>query len=443
VVLRDALAAAALVLAAAAAVATLAAGAPSALPPWPVLLLAAWPAAVVFRSGARAVSRAVAVHRPAERLLVVGGGELADELENAMKARPHRGQRVLGRVDEGTRARAGRTRLGTVRDLDQIVELVRPDRVVVALARRRGQMPIRTLLRLSLRGVAVEDGVDVYERVTGKVPLEALTPTTFLFRKDSRSHRLDAALARALSTTAALVGGLVLALVFPLIALAIKLDSPGPLFFVQPRAGRGGRVFGLIKFRTMRPAADGATSQWARDNQRRLTRVGRWLRRFRLDELPQFVNVIKGDMNLVGPRPHPVCNLPLLELVARNTPACGESIPFYALRSTVRPGITGWAQVRYQYANNLEEEIEKMRYDLYYIKHRSLWLDLRILFETVKVMMGGRESLPEPAPGEAVASSPLAVPALACVAPARLEMPLVSLDAPAVAPAAHPPLARA
>jgi lipopolysaccharide/colanic/teichoic acid biosynthesis glycosyltransferase len=116
------------------------------------------------------------------------------------------------------------------------------------------------------------------------------------------------------------------------------------------------------------------------------------LRRFRLDELPQFVNVAMGDMNLVGPRPHPVTNLPLLVLVARNTPECGEQIPFYALRSLVRPGLTGWAQVRYQYANDLEEEIEKMRYDLYYIKHRSLWLDLRIVMETLKIVIRGRES---------------------------------------------------
>jgi lipopolysaccharide/colanic/teichoic acid biosynthesis glycosyltransferase len=149
----------------------------------------------------------------------------------------------------------------------------------------------------------------------------------------------------------------------------------------------------------MRPAA-GTTSEWVRDNGHRLTRLGRRLRQFRLDELPQLVNILTGDMTLVGPRPHPVSNHPLFVLVMRNAPSCGEPIPYYALRSMVRPGITGWAQVRYRYANDLEEEIEKMRYDLYYIKHRSLWLDLRILAETVKVVICGRESA---SPAEAAA----------------------------------------
>jgi lipopolysaccharide/colanic/teichoic acid biosynthesis glycosyltransferase len=202
---------------------------------------------------------------------------------------------------------------------------------------------------------------------------------------------MDQAMAWALSLPFAVAALILLVPLFALVALAIKLDSAGPVFFVQPRAGRGGRPFRLIKFRTMRPAT-GTTSEWVRDNHGRLTRVGRWLRRFRLDELPQFVNVVMGDMNVVGPRPHPVTNLPLLVLVARNTPECGEQIPFYALRSLVRPGLTGWAQVRYQYANDLEEEIEKMRYDLYYIKHRSLWLDLRIVLETLKIVIHGRES---------------------------------------------------
>jgi lipopolysaccharide/colanic/teichoic acid biosynthesis glycosyltransferase len=144
-------------------------------------------------------------------------------------------------------------------------------------------------------------------------------------------------------------------------------------------------------------------SEWARDNGDRLTRVGRWLRRFRLDELPQLINILKGDMNLVGPRPHPVSNLPLFVLVMRNAPSCGEPIPYYALRWMVRPGITGWAQVRYQYANDLEEEVEKMRHDLYYIKHMSLCLDLRILFETVKTVLCGRESAAPVAHGPTVA----------------------------------------
>jgi lipopolysaccharide/colanic/teichoic acid biosynthesis glycosyltransferase len=192
----------------------------------------------------------------------------------------------------------------------------------------------------------------------------------------------------------------VLSPLLALLALAIKLESRGPLFFIQERVGRGGRPFKLIKFRTMRPAR-AATSEWARDNDGRVTRVGRWLRRFRLDELPQLVNILGGDMNLVGPRPHPVTNLPLFVVMMRNAPECGEQVPYYALRSLVRPGVTGWAQVRYRYANDLEEEIEKMRHDLYYIKRMSVWLDLRILFETVKIVIRGRETEAEVVPAAA------------------------------------------
>jgi len=153
------------------------------------------------------------------------------------------------------------------------------------------------------------------------------------------------------------------------------------VLFVQARAGKDGRAFRLIKFRTMRPSED-PVSEWAQDNEDRITRVGRLLRRFRLDELPQLVNILRGEMNLVGPRPHPSCNQEVFE----------QSIAYYALRSTVRPGVTGWAQVCYGYANNIEEETEKMRYDLYYIKNRTLRLDTRILLETVRIVLLGHGS---------------------------------------------------
>jgi lipopolysaccharide/colanic/teichoic acid biosynthesis glycosyltransferase len=185
-----------------------------------------------------------------------------------------------------------------------------------------------------------------------------------------------------------------------LLAALIRFESGGPVLFMQERVGLAGRRFLLLKFRSMRDAT-GAHTEWAEDNADRITRVGRWIRRYRLDELPQFINVIRGDMNLVGPRPHPLSNRELFILVSRNTPQCGEQIPYYSLRTSVRPGITGWAQVRYKYANGLDEEIEKLRYDLYYIKHYSPWLDLRIVIETVGVMFLGHGAVePEPAPGE-------------------------------------------
>jgi exopolysaccharide biosynthesis polyprenyl glycosylphosphotransferase len=355
-----------------------------------------------------------------ERVLIVGDSWLADALVKEIQSRPDLRQRVVGLGDGSADAPAGFQRSADLSALAAAVEHARPHRVIVALAARRGQMPLQALFRLRLAGIKVEDGVELYEKHTGKIAVEVLTPSSLIFSKDYRVLRLDMTLTRLLGLPATAAALLLLAPVLALIALAIRLDSPGPVFFIQQRVGRQGRLFPLIKFRTMHPALS-ATSEWARDNSGRLTRVGGWLRRFRLDELPQLLNILKGDMNLVGPRPHPVSNLSLLVVVMRNTPDCGEQIPYYALRSLVRPGITGWAQVRYRYANDLEEEIEKMRYDLYYVKHMSPSLDLRILLETISIVLRGRESAPEePGARRAAAAAP------APVVPARASLRLAA-----------------
>jgi len=288
---------------------------------------------------------------------------------------------VAGDQSEGLEDPFPELLAGPVEHLGAIIDALRPDRIVVALADRRGRLPVRDLLESRVRGVAVDDGVELYERLTGKIAIESLTPSTLISSKDFRKSHLDLAFGHALSLLVSALGLVLLAPLFALIAVALKLDSPGPIFFVQDRVGAGGRRFRLMKFRTMRPAA-GTTSEWVCDNGDRITRVGAVLRRYRLDELPQLINILRGEMNLVGPRPHPVTNVGLF----------AEHIPFYSLRSVVRPGLTGWAQVCQGYANGLEEETEKMRYDLYYIKHMSAWLDLRILFRTVRSVLGGRET---------------------------------------------------
>jgi exopolysaccharide biosynthesis polyprenyl glycosylphosphotransferase len=355
-------------------------------------LLASGVVALALVLAVRAGAYALMEARPrTRRVLMIGGGPLAQELIAEIHARPDLRQRVVGVVeDRSGPASPDCPRLGSLKDLARIIDEVQPHRVIVALASRRGSMPLKVLLQLRVRGTAVEDGVEVYERLTGRIAIEALTPSNLIFSEHFQAFRLDLALARVLSLPLVAVSLVLLAPLLALIALAIKLDSRGPVLFVQERVGQGGRLFKLVKFRTMRPAP-GATSEWVKDNHARLTRVGRILRQFRLDELPQLFNVVRGEMNLVGPRPHPVSNVPLFEIVMRNTPDCGETIPYYALRSMVRPGLSGWAQVRYKYANDLEEEIEKMRYDLYYIKHMSAWLDLRILFGTLKIVLRGRE----------------------------------------------------
>ena len=333
----------------------------------------------------RALTYSLMRRRPfLKRVLILGTSPLAHKIIKEIETRLDLRYTILGVADDATDSNGSRFAyplLGPLERLDKIVHELRPDRIIVALAERRARLPVRQLLEAQLTGSLVEEGVNAYERLTGKLAIESLTPSNLIFSDDFRRSRLDLAAGRAVSFIASVVGMVALALLLGLIALLIKLDSRGPVFFVQERVGLYAKRFRLIKFRTMY-LADIQTSEWVSDNNERITRVGKWLRKFRLDELPQFVNVIRGDMNFVGPRPHPASNFELFV----------ESVPYYSLRSVVRPGITGWAQVRFGYANNLDEETEKMRYDLYYIKHRSVWFDLRILFDTVKIVLFGRGS---------------------------------------------------
>jgi len=348
-----------------------------------------------------------------ERVLIVGTGPLARQVAEAIEAQAGYRYRTVGMIDVPPSAESptaqrrrhlGSQRLRALHDLDRVIESLSPDRIVVAPTRSRQRLPVQPFLAARSRGIAVEEGADFYERLTGKIAIEALTPWSLIHSRGFRPSRATRGMVRALSVVIAAVGLVATAPLQLLIALAVKLDSPGPVLFAQERVGLGGRRFTLLKFRTMRDQ-EGAPSEWAGDNAHRITRLGRWLRALRLDELPQFVNVLRGDMDVVGPRPHPGSNFSLFVTVLRNLPECGEEIPYYSLRSMVRPGITGWAQVRYRYANNLEEEIEKMRYDLYYVKHRSLWMDLGILAATVKTVLAGRGATAG-APARAAALSP-------------------------------------
>jgi exopolysaccharide biosynthesis polyprenyl glycosylphosphotransferase len=335
-----------------------------------------------------AVHHLFGAHPFSRRVLVLGTTQLAGKLVRAILDQPNLRDVVVGVVDDGSaafRPVLPCMRLGSIGNFAKIIEGFRPGLIVDTLPEPHEPWLVRQLLAPRARGIPIEDGVAAYERLTGKIAIEYATPRAVLFSRDFEASWLTLAIARALSTVVALCAIVVLAPLLLPVALLIKLDSEGPVFFLHERAGLGGRPFKLIKFRTMHPGK--APSEWAADNGHRTTRVGRWLRRFRIDELPQFLNVLQGDMNLVGPRPHPVSNLDLFD----------ENIPYYGLRCSVRPGVTGWAQIQYGYANDLEQETEKMRYDLHYIKHMSFALDLRILFETAKVVLkGGRSStLPE------------------------------------------------
>jgi len=316
-----------------------------------------------------------------QHILVLGHDSLATAV--AAEMRKHRRYRVLADVEGGEGARAlkdGRPFAGSVER--GLRSLPRTDRIVVAVSDRRGRLPVEALLEAKRQGIAIEEAVHVYERLTGKLALDQLQPSHLIFSADLCRVPLYAAVQRALSVGIAAVGLTMCAPLMAAIAVLVKWDSDGPVLFVQERIGKDGRRFPLLKFRTMHPIAE-RCSEWVKDNGDRITRVGRWLRKFRLDELPQLFNVLLGHMNLIGPRPHPASNYDLFM----------DRIPFYAFRSMVLPGITGWAQVCYGYANSLEEETEKMCYDLYYIKHCSLLLDLHILFKTIKVVCLGQHKV--------------------------------------------------
>jgi len=316
-----------------------------------------------------------------ERLLIVGTSPLTRRVVEEIVRHPRR-YKLVGMVEDGI-------------DLDRLIAARRPDRIVVGFTDRRGRMPLSRLIESRARGIRIEDVVETYERLTGKLALELMPPSRVIFSHDFATAPVQPIFERTLSLLAAIAGLIVLSPVMAAIALAIKLDSRGPVFFVQERAGLYRMPFDLIKFRTMHPV-EGHHSEWERDNSSRITRCGRWLRRFRLDELPQLINMLRGDMNLVGPRPHPTTNLELLVLTARNlSEVSGDAIPYYSLRCSVRPGITGWAQVRYRYANSLEQEVEKIRYDFYYLKHLSVWLDIRILVETIRIIISGHRPVPD------------------------------------------------
>jgi exopolysaccharide biosynthesis polyprenyl glycosylphosphotransferase len=339
-----------------------------------LLLLVAWLSLLVRRG------------EFAERVLIVGTGPLANQLVAQMSGRRRLRHRIAAVVEDPGIGGDPFTGMlaGPLTRLGAIIDEMRPDRIVIALADRRGRLPMADLLMARVGGVVVEDGAECLERLTRKIAIEALTPGALVASRDFRKTHFDLMCGRAVSLVVSLAALIALAPLFAAIAAAIKFDSPGPVLFIHDRAGLRGRRMRLLKFRTMRPAA-GPTSEWERDNGDRITRVGRWLRKYRLDELPQLINVLRGDLNLVGPRPHPISNVPLFS----------QHIPYYAIRALVRPGLTGWAQVRQGYANGLEEETEKMRYDLYYIKHMSIALDMRILVETIRTVLTGHTGAPD------------------------------------------------
>jgi len=318
------------------------------------------------------------------RVLVVGSGNMGNAIADLapVSERPFK---IIGYIDDDPAAAdsipLGHELLGKISDLSSIVEETHPDVVVVVQQDRRGRFPANSLLECRLRGIAVEDWPTFYEKATGKILVTELRPSWLIFADGFVKTPRTEIIKRLFDLSLATVGLLLTAPLMAVIAVAIKLESEGPALFRQPRSGQNGCIFILNKFRSMRQDAEERTGPvWAQLKDPRVTRIGNFLRRTRLDELPQLFNVFLGQMSFIGPRPERPEFVQSLQ----------TQIPYYMKRLSVKPGVTGWAQVRYRYGASVEDALEKLQYDLYYIKNLSLFLDLLILLNTVQVVLFAR-----------------------------------------------------
>ncbi|NNE67990.1 MAG: TIGR03013 family PEP-CTERM/XrtA system glycosyltransferase [Pyrinomonadaceae bacterium] len=321
-----------------------------------------------------------------EKILIVGSGKEAHETAQIADDRRDAGYRIIGFVTENGHPPYDAIRkesvLGTTCELEDIIKQKGINRVVTAVKERRGTFPTETLLKMSLAGdVSIEECTSFFERVTGQVQLNMLRPSWLIFAGPGRETRLKYVVREAVHRTLALIGLVMSLPIAILTAILVKIDSRGPVFYRQTRVGKNGREFDVIKFRSMKVDAEKeGTPIWAKSDDDRATRVGRIIRKIRVDEIPQFWNIIKGEMSFVGPRPE---RPHFVEQLA------GE-IPFYEHRHLVAPGLTGWAQTKYPYGASVEDARRKLQYDLYYIKNQSLGLDMIIVFDTIKTVLFGR-----------------------------------------------------
>jgi sugar transferase (PEP-CTERM system associated) len=340
-----------------------------------ITVVSGWRVAVEWLSGMA----------PRERLLLVGTGPAAVVLARELYQRKELGVEIIGFVDPDP-SRVGMPVInpgviGTIDDIPAIIRSHGVDRVVVSLADARGKLPMDRLLDMKLSGVTFDHLASVYEEYTGKIAVENLRPSWFIFSAGFRKTRLITVTKRVLDVVTATIGLTLAAPIMLLVLVAVKLASRGPAFYHQVRVGAHGKTFTIHKFRTMRIDAEANTGAvWATANDSRIFPLGRLLRKTRLDELPQLWNVLCGEMSLVGPRPERPEFVSQLE----------KQIPFYGQRHVVKPGVTGWAQVRYSYGASVEDAMEKLQYDLFYIKNQSLVLDLAVILHTIKIVVRRR-----------------------------------------------------
>ena len=353
------------------------------LPRW--LMIWASAAALILLSVWRIVYGALVLRAfGSQRVLFLGFNPVVREIARHLTEHPEAGYLNLGYLDDAAEpgtSEYGAKVLGPVTSLAEVARGMRPDRIIVGMTERRQRMPLQTLLDLRFSGVLIEEASFAYENASGRVPTKDLRPGQFIFSSELGPTRRSESLQSVYSSTIALVGILATLPLALIAALAVRLTSRGPVLYRQARVGKNGVPFTLYKFRSMSADAEAKTGAvWASPDDPRVTPVGRWLRKLRIDEIPQLWNVLRGEMSLVGPRPERP------EFVK----SFAEKIPFYRQRHCVRPGITGWAQINHKYGDTFEDTIIKLEYDLYYIKHMSLALDAFVVFQTVKTILRSR-----------------------------------------------------
>lgn len=322
---------------------------------------------------------------PKQRIFIIGAGDLAIAVASQLLKRSDLNVQLVGFIDTTRSDGSGRTLFGlpvfeSGDRLESLAEQYQTTQIIVALEDRRNALPTRDLVRLRVQGVRVEDAHTTISALSGRVWLETVKPSWFVFTDGFARSTVTLILKRAIDLASGIAGLTISSPLMLLAAIAIRLDSKGPIIFRQTRVGLRGKCFELLKFRSMRvDAEDGTGAQWATANDPRVTRVGRFLRKYRLDELPQFINVIRGEMSLVGPRPERP------EFVDK----LRQQISYYDERHSVRPGVTGWAQVQYEYGSSLEDAFRKLEYDLFYLKNMSVFFDCAIILMTARIVLTG------------------------------------------------------
>lgn len=322
----------------------------------------------------------------AQRLLFLGASPVVSEIIERIFERPELGLATIGYLDNDPQAPpllSGAPRLGVIADLDRVVASQHPGSIVVGLTERRQNLPVERLLDLRLSGIHVEEAVTTYQSIFHRVSTRDLQPSQLVFSAELGPSSGSIAVQSVYSLLIGIVGVTLTLPIMAVVAVLVKLTSPGPILFRQKRVGFNGAPFTLYKFRSMYQDAEASTGPvWASLDDPRITRLGYWLRKLRLDELPQLFNVLRGEMSIVGPRPE----RPEFVMVLQ------EKIPYYRQRHCVKPGITGWAQINHKYGDTVEDAIVKLEYDLYYIKNLAWSLDAYIIFHTAKTMLIGRGS---------------------------------------------------